>query len=76
VVGVFYIGNSHYAEKGHRKLLKLEHTVGDLRTDYTTLRAKYMYVVKQSEVLKRAKQIGLEESKKAPTKIKVKKGEH
>ncbi|MTI20227.1 hypothetical protein E1176_04270, partial [Fulvivirga sp. RKSG066] len=33
VVGIFYIGNSHYAEKTVRKIDKLKKEVEDLRAD-------------------------------------------
>lgn len=70
-IAIFYIGNSHYAEKTIRKIDDLEQEVEDLRADYTTLKSEYMYMSKQSEVAKRVKKIGLEESKEPPYKIIV-----
>lgn len=69
VIGIFYIGNSHYADKTARKIVKLEREVEDLRADYTTLKADYMFASKQSEVAERVKKLGLEESSTPPYKI-------
>lgn len=76
VLGLFYIGNSHYADKTNRKISKLEREVEDLRADYTTLKSDYMYSSKQSEVAKKVKELGLVESLEPPYKIVVKKGEY
>jgi hypothetical protein len=76
VLGIFYIGNSHYADKTNRKISKLEREVEDLRADYTTLKADYMYASKQSEVAKKVKELGLFESLEPPHKIEIKKGEY
>ena len=73
---IFYVGNSHYSEKMIRKIGKLEVIVEDLRADFTTLKAGYMYARLQSEVTKRVEEIGLEESSIPPYKIIVKEGEY
>lgn len=67
---LLYIGNRHYAEKKIRAINKLETEVEDLRADYTTLKADFMYESKQSEVAKRAAELGLKESKGSPVLIK------
>ena len=71
IIGLFYIGNSHYAERMVRRLDKLEREVEDLRANYTTLKASYMYESKQSQVAKRVKALGLEESATPPHKIVI-----
>ena len=76
VLGIFYIGNSHYADKTIRKIDKLEQEVEDLRADYTTLKSEYMFASKQSEVAKQVKKLGLEESEEPPFKIVVEEGEY
>lgn len=76
VIGIFYIGNSHYADKTTRKIDKLHQEVEDLRADYTTLKSEYMFASKQSEVAKKVKKLGLKESEKPPFKIIIEKGEY
>lgn len=71
LIGIFYIGNNHYADKTIRKITKLEQEVEDLRADYTTLKADYMYASKQSEVANRVKKLDLEESSTPPYKIVI-----
>ena len=76
VLGVFYVWNTHYAERSIRKIDKLETEVEDLRADVTTLEAEYMYGSKQSEVAKKVKALGLVESKEPPYKIVADEGEY
>jgi hypothetical protein len=71
-IGIFYIGNSHYAEKTIRKIDKVQRAVEDLRADYTTLKADYMFASKQSEVARKVEKMGIYESLKPPFKIIVK----
>ncbi|MEQ9286164.1 MAG: FtsL-like putative cell division protein [Cyclobacteriaceae bacterium] len=75
-LGILYIGNLHYAEKNIRKISSLEVEVEDLRADYTTLKADYMYTSKQSEVALKAAGIGLVESDIPPSKIVIGKDEY
>jgi len=67
---LLYIGNRHYAEKKIRDISQLETEVEDLRADYTTLKAAFMYESKQSEVAKRAEALGLKEPKESPELIR------
>ncbi|MDH5608490.1 MAG: FtsL-like putative cell division protein [Cyclobacteriaceae bacterium] len=66
---LLYIGNRHYAEKKTRSIHVLQQRVEDLRADYTTLKADYMFASKQSEVAKKAARLGLQESSVPPEKI-------
>lgn len=75
-LGLFYIGNTHYAEKTVRKINHVQAEVEDLRADYTTMKSDLMFASKQSEVAKKVKAIGLEESLEPPHKIVVEKGEY
>lgn len=68
-IGIFYIGNSHYADKTTRKIDKLHQEVEDLRADYTTLKSEYMFAAKQSEVAKKVKKLGLQESENHHLKL-------
>ncbi|QHT69428.1 hypothetical protein GXP67_23680 [Rhodocytophaga rosea] len=72
-LGIFYIGNIHYAEKTVRKLDKLKVEVDDLRAEYITIRASYEYDGKQSEVARKVAPMGLYESAVPPYKIMLKK---
>lgn len=76
VLGIFYIGNNHWAEKTIRKINKIQIEVEELRADYTSLKADYMFASKQSEVAKKVKNTGLKESSAPPNKIVLKKGEY
>ncbi|MDX2196052.1 MAG: FtsL-like putative cell division protein [Cytophagales bacterium] len=71
VLVILYISNAHYAEKTTRKIDRLKYELEDLRTEYTTIKAGYMYDSKQSEVAKKVAPLGLVESKKPPMKIKI-----
>ena len=75
-LGLLYISNTHYADKTTRAIGKTQNEVEDLRADFTTLKADVMFASKQSEVARRVKSIGLEESLKPPFKVVVKKGEY
>jgi hypothetical protein len=76
ILGVFYIGNTHWVERTVRKIDKLQTEVDELRADYTSLKADYMFASKQSEVAKKVKSKGLRESKTPPYKIIIHKGEY
>lgn len=67
--GIFYIGNSHYAEKNIREISRLKQEVEDLRADFTTLKSEYMFDSKLSEVAKKAAPLGLKASMEPPYKI-------
>lgn len=69
VVALFYIGNTHYAEKTVRRIDRTKSETEDLRADYTTLKSEYMYASKQSEVAKGVANLGLVESSTPPVQI-------
>lgn len=71
VVTLFYIGNTHYAEKTIRKIDKIKVETEDLRADYTTLKSDYMEASKQSEVARNVESAGLVESSSPPYQIEV-----
>ena len=75
-IGIFYIGNNHWAEKTIRKIDKMQIEVEELRSDYTSLKADYMFASKQSEVARKVKEIGLEESYTPPNKIVLDESEY
>jgi hypothetical protein len=71
-MGIIYIGNSHYTEKTVKRIAKLHIEVEELRADYTSLKAEYMFDSKQSEVAKKVSDLGLEESIRPPYKLEMK----
>lgn len=71
ILGLIYIGNTHYAEQTVYNINKAQTEVEDLRADFTTLKAQLMYSSKQSEVAVKVKPQGLEESVVPPFKIQV-----
>jgi hypothetical protein len=75
-LGLFYIGNTHYAEKTVRKINHVQTEVEDLRADFTTMKSDLMFASKQSEVARKVKQFGLAESLNPPFKVVVEKGEY
>ena len=75
-VTLFYIGNTHYAEKTIRKINRLKVETEDLRADYTTLASDYMEASKQSEVARNVAPLGLEESSTPPYQVIVTEDEY
>lgn len=75
-LGILYISNTHYAEKTVRGINAIQAEVEDLRADYTTLKADLMFASKQSEVARKVRDYGLEESLTPPYKIVVRDGEY
>lgn len=70
-ITLFYIGNTHYAEKTIRKIAKIKVETEDLRADYTTLKSDYMSASKQSEVARNVSPLGLVESSSPPYQVEV-----
>jgi hypothetical protein len=75
MIAIFYIANSHYADKTVRDIAKTKTEVEDLRADYTTLKSDYMFASKQSEVAKNVEPMGLFESAEPPYTIEIKEDE-
>ena len=76
LLGLIYIGNTHYAEQTVRKINMTQVEVEDLRADYTTLKADLMFSSKQSEVARKVEPFGLKESLIPPYKVVVEEGEY
>lgn len=76
LLGLIYIGNTHYAEKTVRKINQIQAEVEDLRADYTTLKSDLMFASKQSEVARKVREFGLRESISPPYKVIASKDEH
>lgn len=76
MLGLIYIGNTHYAEQTVRKINIIQLEVEDLRADYTTLKSDLMFSSKQSEVARKVKAFGLQESLIPPYKVVIEEGEY
>ncbi len=72
LLGVIHIWHDHQAEKVIRNIDALETSVEDLRADYTTLKARYMYTSKQTEVAKKVRKLGLKEIDKPLKQLVIK----
>ncbi len=75
-VVLFYIGNTHYAERTLRQIDKTKAETEDLRADYTTLKSDYMEASKQSEVARNVAPYGIVESSTPPIQVVLKKDEY
>jgi hypothetical protein len=62
VFGLFYIANAHYADRRVRQINQLQKKTEELRSDYTTLKAKYILEGKRTLVRDRVQPLGLGES--------------
>ena len=71
LITLFYIGNTHFAEKTIRRIDKVKVETEDLRADYTTLKSDYMEASKQSEVARNVEPLGLVESSSPPYQVIV-----
>lgn len=71
ILALIYIWNTHSAERKIRDIARLEKEIEDLRADYTTMKAEFMFAGKQSEVARKVNSQGVVESQKPPYKIKA-----
>lgn len=74
-LGIFYISNRYKSERVYRDMVSLEKELKDLRFESITTASDLMYMSKQSEVVKRVKNEGLNliESTEPPIKIYLEK---
>ncbi len=75
VLGIFYISNRYRSERVYRDMVSLEKELKELRFESITTASDLMYMSKQSEVLKRVRNEGLElvEATEPPIKIYLEK---
>ncbi len=69
--GIIYIANSYYAEKNIRKINKYSEELKELRSEYITSKSRLMFLGRQSEVgrIAREKGMTLVEATTPPGKI-------
>ncbi|MCB0704487.1 MAG: hypothetical protein KDC34_04220 [Saprospiraceae bacterium] len=70
-LATLYIANAHYAEKKIRDIQLLQREVKDLRQEYNSKEAEIMVHSRRSELSKRVKPLGLQQSAVRPKKIVV-----
>jgi len=58
-IGIIYIANSYYAEKNIRKINKYSEELKELRSEYITSKSRLMFLGRQSEISRLAKDKGL-----------------
>ncbi|PKQ60767.1 hypothetical protein BZG02_18020 [Labilibaculum filiforme] len=75
VLGIFYISNRYRSERVYRDMVSLEQELKELRFEAITTASALMYMSKQSEVVKRVENEGLDlmEATEPPIKIYLKK---
>ncbi len=71
---IFYIANTHYAEKTAREIDKLNRQLKELGSEYITTKSDLMFKSKQSEVATAVEQMGIKESVVPPKKITISSG--
>lgn len=49
-LGILYIANAHYAEKGVRRIQHLQKQIKELKWEYTSVRSETMYKSMQSQI--------------------------
>ncbi|MUP39559.1 FtsL-like putative cell division protein [Labilibaculum euxinus] len=71
VLGIFYISNRYRSERVYRDMVGLEQELKELRFESITTASDLMYMSKQSEVVKRVENEGLDliEATEPPIKI-------
>ncbi|MDQ1772160.1 hypothetical protein GQR60_16105 [Labilibaculum sp. A4] len=75
VLGIFYISNRYRSERVYRDMVGLEQELKELRFESITTASDLMYMSKQSEVVKRVENEGLDliEATEPPIKIYLEK---
>jgi hypothetical protein len=70
LLAMIYIGNTYYTEKKFRTIEQTKTELKELRYQYITTKSNLMFMGRQSEISKRAVQLGLKESLMPPYKIR------
>jgi hypothetical protein len=68
---ILYIANIYYSEKIIIKSNKLSKEIKELRAESITIKAELMNYSKQSEIIKKALEMGLKEPSMPPKKVQV-----
>ncbi len=71
-LGVLYIANAHFAEKGVREIQRLQKEIKEVKWEYTSIKSETMYKSMQSQVDESLEPVGLDLENKGPKVIIVK----
>ncbi len=66
ILGLLYVANTHCHQKIVHDISILKNRLTDLSVSYITLNATYMHSIRESEISKKAKDIGLQASDVTP----------
>jgi hypothetical protein len=69
IIALIYISNTYYAEKTFRQIEKTKNELKEIRFHYVGAKSTLMFYGKLSEISKRVKPAGLNETVKPPYKI-------
>jgi len=69
LLAMIYIANTYYTEKKFKSIEKTKNELKELRYEYITTKSILMFQGRQSEISKRAGELGLKEAKLPPYKI-------
>ena len=71
-LGILYIANAHFAEKGVRRIQLLQKEIKELKWEYTSIKSETMYKSMQSQIDESLEPVGLDLGNKGPKVIVVK----
>ena len=71
-LGILYIANAHFAEKGVRRIQSLHKEIKELKWEYTSIKSETMYKSMQSQIDESLEPVGLDLENKGPKVITIK----
>ena len=71
-LGIVYIANAHFAEKGVRQIQTLQKEIKELKWEYTSIKSETMFKSMQSQIDESLEPVGLDLENKGPKVIVVK----
>lgn len=71
-LGIIYIANAHFAEKGVRRIQLLQKEIRELKWEFTSIKSETMYKSMQSQIDESLEPVGLDLENKGPKVIVVK----
>lgn len=70
-LGIVYIANAHFAEKGVRRIQSMQKEIKELKWQYTSIKSETMYKSMQSQIDVSLEPVGLDLENKGPKVIEV-----